>query len=240
MLPENKINAGNSSTVVDDEIVESIQVDDDEIIEVEDATGDVNIAAKLPPHGVYALKWKAGKKEESIYKSATKTTPHRAFVGVNNLSGAIQEEEYEGVTVFHGHMNSLQRPGKPTSDIHHFLNTVGNPAPNRTTVAQLESHVRETLDQEPLGYAELDWKAQYKNDKEQYIEIKTTMEAFPKHYIDSDGETVSSAKEGKWDGTYIQQVPHPVTGEPIEARLYIRKFLNQAEANKMKERMRSS
>lgn len=247
MLPENKINAGNSSTAVDDEIVESIQVDDDEIVEVEDSTGDVNVAAKLPPRGVYAFKFKAGKKEDSIYKSATKTTPHRAFVGVNGLTGAIQDEEYEGIVVFHNHINSLQRSGKPTSDLHHFLNVVGNPAPNRTTVAQLESHVRETLDQEPLGYAEIDWKAQYKSGKQtkdgkdEYLEIKTTMEAFPKHYINEDGETVAGPKEGgKWDGTYLQIVPHPITGEDIEARLYFRKFLTQSEANKMKERMRSS
>lgn len=237
MLPENKI-AGTA--VEDEEVVESITVDDDEIVEVEDSTGDVNIAAKLPPHGIYVAKLQAPKKEEGIYRSKTKSEPHRAFVGVNGMTLSLQDEEWEGTFVFVNHVNSLTRRGKPTSELHHILNIAGNPAPNRTTVATLEQHVRDTLAQEPVVYVEVDWRAAYKNDKEEYVDLKTAMEGFPKHYVDENGETVASAKEGKWDGTYVQELPHPRTGEPIQAQLWVRKFLTQAEASKMKAKMRST
>lgn len=238
MLPQNRINAGSSTAVEDDEVVETVKVDDDEIVEVEDSTGDVNIAAKLPPHGVYTVKLKNPKKEDAIYRSKSKDG--RAYAAINGLAVEIQEEEWEGVMAFQNHTNSLSRRGKPTSDLHHLLNVAGNPAPNRTTISELETHVRVTLEQEPIVYAELDWKASYKNSKGDYVDLKTTMEAFPKHYVDADGETVSSAKEGKWDGSYVQELPNPETGESVNAQLYIRKFLTQAEANKLKERMRSS
>lgn len=239
MLPQNKINTGNSTTAVEDEVVEKIEVDLDEEVEVEDSTGDVNVAAKIPPHNVYMIKWKPSKNEEAVYPSKTKSEPHRAFVGAGFV-GDVQDEEWEGTMVFVNHINSLQRKGKPTSDLHHFLNTVGNPAPNRQTIRELLEHTRETIAQEPVGYAEIDWRASYKKDDGTYTEVKTTMEGFPKHYVDENGETVSSAKEGKWDGSYVQSIPHPVTGEPIEAQLYVRKFLNQAEANKLKGKMRST
>lgn len=237
MLPENKIRTDSTNDVEDDEVVETIQVEDDEIVEVEDSTGDVNVAAKLPPHGIYAVKLRNPKKDDQIYKSKSKDG--RAFAAVNGLAVEIQEEEYEGFAAFVNHVNSLTRRGKTTSELHHLLNVAGEPAPNRTTVGQLETHVREVLEKEPVCYAEIDWKAQYKNGKGEYIELKTTMEGFPKHYVNSDGETVSSAKEGKWDGTYVQQLPHPETGEPVEAQLWVRKFLTQAEANKLRSKTRS-
>lgn len=239
MLPEQRLKDNSATEVDDEEVVETIQVDDDEIVEVEDSTGDVNVAAKLPPHGIYTVKWKPSKDEDAIYKSKTKSEPHRAFVGAAFV-GELQEEEWEGSMVFINHINSLQRRGKPTSDLHHFLNIVGNPAPNRATVGELEKHTRETLEQEPVGYAELDWKASYKNQKGDWIDLKTTMEAFPKHYVNNEGETVSTAKEGKWDGTYVQSIPNPESGEAVEAQLYVRKFLSQAEANKLKSKMRSA
>lgn len=239
MLPENKINTNTTDSGNEEEVVETIQVDDDEIIEVEDSTGDVNVAAKLPPHGIYAVKVRNPKKDDAIYKSKTKTD-HRAFVGINGLAVEIQDEEWEGFVAFQNHINSLQRRGKTTSDLHHLMHVAGSPTPNRQSVSELENHVRETLEQEPVVYAELDWKASYKNGKGEYIDLKTTMEGFSKHYVDKDGETVSSAKEGKWDGTYVQSIPHPETGEPIEAQLYVRKFLGQAEATKLKSKMRSA
>ncbi len=239
MLPEQKINSGNSA-VSDDETVETIQVNDDDEVEVEDSTADVNVAAKLPPHGIYTVKVKPPKDDEKIYKSKTKSDSPRAFVGVNGISVTIQDEEWEGSMAFVNHINSLQRRGKPSSELHHLLNLAGNPAPNRTTVGELETHVRATLEEEPVVYAELDWKASYKNDKGEYLDVKTTMEAFPKHYVDGNGETVASAKDGKWDGTYRQQIPNPSTGEDIEAQLYVRKFLTQSEASKMKAKMRTA
>ncbi len=237
MLPENKINSGG--TAVEDEEVQVLEVNYDEEVEVEDSTADVNVAAKLPPHFVATVKWKAGKAEDSIYAAKGKNPPHRAYVGAA-LFGEIQDEEWEGTPIYVNHINSLQRRGKPTSDLHHFLNTVGSPAPNRQTIGQLLAHTKETMEQEPVGYAEIDWKASFKNSKGEYVDIKTTMEAFPKHYVDENGDTVSSAKEGKWDGTYVQTLQNPETGEPVEAQLYVRKFLNQAEASKLKSKMRTS
>lgn len=236
MIPESKI---NTNPAQDEEVVEIIEVDDDEIIEVEDSTADVNVAAELPPHNVYMIKWKSGKNEDAVYKGKTKDGK-RAFCGAA-LIGNIQDEEFEGVPVFVNHINSLQRPGKPTSDLHHFANTIGSPIPNRQTVGQIVEHVKAFLEEEPVGYAEIDWKASYKNGKGEYIDLKTAMEGFPKHYVNSDGETVPSPKEGgKWSGKYLQKISHPETGEDIEARLYVRKFLTQSEANKLKDKMRSS
>jgi hypothetical protein len=235
MIPESKINKNPQ----EEENVEVIEVNDDETIEVDDATGDVNIAAKLPPHEIYTVQWKAGKKDDSIYKSKTKGDSPRAFVGAA-LVGTIQDEEYEGSMIFINHINSLQRRGKPTSDLHHLLNVVGNPAPNRTTVGELLDHTKETFDQEPLGLAEVDWKAQYKNRDGDYIELKVGMENFPRHFVNADGETVASAKEGKWDGTYVQTLENPENGEDVNAQLYVRKHLTQAEATKLKGKFRTS
>lgn len=194
MLPEQNINK-SGNTAVEDEAVETIEVNLDEELEVEDSTADVNIAAKLPAHGIYTCQWAANKKDNSIYASRTKSEPHRSFVGAG-LVGTIQDEEFEGTQVYVNHINSLQQRGKPTSELHHFLNVVGNPAPNRTTVGELKSFTESTLEQTPLGMAEIDWKASYKNDKGDWIDIATTMSRFPKHYVDADGNPLAKEKGG--------------------------------------------
>src|SRR5688500_10199176 len=113
MIPQNKLN--QTSDVDDENVEEVIQVDENEEVEVEDSTGDVNVQAKLPPHGVYAVKWK-GREKDAVYASRTKKAPHRSYVAIS-LVGTIQDEEYEGIYVFEPHMNSLQQRGKPTSDL---------------------------------------------------------------------------------------------------------------------------
>lgn len=224
MLPEQNINRSNTE-VSDTEPVEVLEVSDDEPIEVEDSTGDVNVAAKLPPHGIYAIKWNASKKENAVYKSKTKDAPHRAFVGAA-LAGAIQDEEFEGTPVYVNHINSLQRRGKTTSDLHHFLNVVGSPAPNKSTTGELTNHVISVLEESPIGMAEIDWRASYKKEDGTWADLKKTMTAFPKH----------KGEDGKWDGTYEQTLENPITGEKIDAQLYVVQHLTQAEATKEKKK----
>lgn len=228
MLPESHIN--NSPEA---DAVATIEADDDAIVEVEDATGDVNQAAKLPQRGIYPFKWKAGK-DEHPYKAATKGDNPRSFVGTS-LIGSLQDSggEFDGTVVFENHINSLTMRGKPTSKLHHFLNVVGAPVANRVTIGELLQHTKDVLEQEPIGMAEVDWRAAYKNDDNEWIEITKTMTGFPKHYVDSNGETVDSAKEGKWNGEYLQTIKSPKDGEDIQAQLYVRKYLTMSEAKKL-------
>lgn len=234
MLPENQINNNPA-----DDATETISVNDDEIVEVEDAQGDVNQAAKLPPRGIYPFKWKAGK-DEHPYKSVSAGDVPRSFVGTS-LVGSLQDSggEFEGTLVFENHINSLSKRGKTTSDLHHFLNVVGNPAPNRTTIGELLQFSKDVLESEPIGEAEIDWKASYKSGKktktgkDEWVDVVKTMTAFPKHYVDSEGNDSTKAEGGKWDGTYLQQVPNPLDGEPINAQLYVRQYLTNTEARKL-------
>lgn len=235
MLPESEINNNPAQ-----DAVEKVEVNDDEIVEVEDAQGDVNIAAKLPPRGIYPFAWKAGK-DDHPYKSVSAGETPRSYVGTS-LVGTLQDGsgEFEGTLVFENHINSLSQRGKTTSKLHHFLNVVGSPAPNRTTIGELLQHTKDVLEQTPVGEAEVDWRAAYKTGQKDkkghdvYEEVAKTMTAFPRHYVNDAGETVTKAEGGKWDGTYIQQIPNPKDGEPINAQLYIRQYLTRAEAKKLK------
>lgn len=228
MIPENQI---NNSPAAD--AVETTEVDLNEVAEVEDATGDVNVAAKLPPRGIYPFKWKAGK-DEHPYAAKTKGDTPRSFVGTS-LVGTLQDNggDFDGTLVFDNHENSLAKRGKPTSDLHHILNVFGSPAPNRTTIGELLQHTKDVLDQEPIGMAEVDWRAAYKDENGNWQEFVKTMTGFPKHYVNAAGETVDSAKEGNWDGTYVQTIKSPKDGEDINAQLYVRKFLTMSEAKKL-------
>lgn len=225
MIPEEKLNNNPEA-----EATETVEVDLNETVEVEDAQGDVNIAAKLPPAGVYPLKFKAGK-DEHPYATKTKKEPYRQFVGTS-LVGQFIDGEYEGSLVFVNHINSLVMRGKPTSELHHFLNIVGSPTSNKTTIGELLEHTRQVLDNSPVGMADVDWQASYKKEDGFYEVFKKKMTDFPKHYIDTDGKSITKEAGGKWDGSYEQSVPHPKDGEPVSAQLYIRTFLSQAEAKK--------
>lgn len=235
MLPESQINNNPA-----EDAVETIEVNDDEVVEVEDAQGDVNVAAKLPPRGIYPFKWKAGK-DDHPYKSVSKGETPRSFVGTS-LVGSLQNGggDFDGTLVFENHINSLSQRGKPTSRLHHFLNVVGNPTANRITIGELLQHCKDVLESEPVGSAEVDWRASYKGrnkkGEEEWIEVAKTMTAFPKHYVDANGETTTKAEGGKWDGTYLQQIPSPVDAEPLNAQLYVRQYLTDAEARKLQSK----
>lgn len=227
MIPEDKINNNPEA-----DATETVEIDLNEPVEVEDAQGDVNVASKLPPKGIYPLKFKSGK-DEHPYAGRTKKEPYRSFVGTS-LVGQFIDGEYEGMVVFENHINSLAMRGKPTSDLHHFLNIVGSPTSNKTTVGELLEHTRQVLENSPVGMAEVDWKASYKQDDGTYKDVVLTMEKFPRHYIDVEGKPLAKDQGGKWDGSYEQTIPHPKDGEPIQAQLYVRSYLSQSEAQKKK------
>lgn len=233
MIPEERINA-NSSPDAGEE-TQKIAVDLNAAVEVDDATGDVNQASKLPPAGIAPIRWKAGK-DDHPYAGVTKKEPHRNFVGTS-LVGQFVEGEYEGTLIFENHINSLAMRGKPTSDLHHFLNVAGSPLSNKSTVGEVLEFTKEVLEAEPLVMTEYDWKASYKKDDGTYEDVLTKMEKFPKHYVDTtqgenQGKPLAKEKGGKWDGTYEQTIESPVNGEPINAQLYVKAFLSQAEAKR--------
>lgn len=236
MIPESHINTSRTSDVDDSEVVERVEVDDSEVVEVDDATADVNVQAKLPPHGVYTIKWKAREKD-GVYKSKTKKEPHRSYVAAS-LVGSIQDEEFEGITVYEPHINSLQQRGKPTSDLHHFLNVVGTPAPNRSTIGELETFTSSVLEEEPVGMAEVDWRIAKKNEDGTYTDVLTTMTKFPKKYQrNEDGSFVIQNGKKVWTGEYEQSIEDEDTGETLNAQLYVKKHLTQAEATKLKQKL---
>lgn len=236
MIPESRINQNKSSDVDDSEVVERVEVDDNEEVVVEDSTADVNVQAKLPPHGVYTIKWRAREKD-GVYKSKTKKEPHRSYVAAS-LVGVIQDEEYEGTYVYENHINSLQQRGKLTSDLHHFLNVVGSPAPNRSTIGELEVFTSNVLDEEPVGMSEVDWKIGRKNADGTYTDLLTTMTKFPKKYQRSeDGSFVIQNGKKVWTGEYEQSIEDEETGETLNAQLYPKAHLTQAEATRLRQKL---
>lgn len=223
MLPENQINTSPDSNGE----AEHIAVDLDATVEVEDATADGNIAAPIPPAGLYPVKW-ADQEEKGLAGAATNSSPSRSYVGGNIIGRVVASGESFDEFPVYEYINSLTMRGKPTSDLHHFLNCAGSPAPNRCTVRELLTFAQNVLAENPAVQTFLDWKASYphptetqKNGKPKYIEVATSMEKFPKEIVD-----------GKWTGKRLQQVPHPITGEAINAQVYVRAFYTEAEAKK--------
>src|SRR5215831_11216940 len=145
MIPENHINRNASP---DAEAEETVEVDLNAEVEVADATADVNVAPPLPPAGIYPVKWKV-QKDKSVNAKATKPKKigdaSKAFVDVS-LQGELQAsgEDYDGSMIFE-YMNSIAFRGRPTSDIHHFMNICGSPAPNRIRVGELKTMLEEML-----------------------------------------------------------------------------------------------
>jgi hypothetical protein len=231
LLPEEHINANPAENAT-----ETVEVDLNEAVEVEDSTADVNIRAALPPRGAYAVKWKAA--EDGINASKTRKEPYRGFVGVK-LEGNIQDAEFEGLPVY-DYINSLSMRNKPTSDLHHFHNICGTPLPNRSTLGEIITATEELLSNNPVTNAELDWRASVKKDDGTYNEFVKTMTSFPKHYVGEDGKPLAKEKGGKWDNTYEQEIPSPIDGEPIGAQLYVRQHLTNAEAQKLKAKAKSA
>lgn len=223
MLPEENMPNHSPDTGKN---VEEVAVNLNDVVEVEDAQADGNLAAPLPPAGLYPVKW-FDKDEKGLSGQVTKTTPHRSYVGGNIIGKIVASGEgYDDMPVYE-YINSLTMRGKPTSDLHHFLNCAGQPAPNRSTVGELLNFALEVLKSNPAIQTYLDWKASYKTDKMKngftvYDDLALRMDKFPKEIVDD-----------KWTGKYLPWIEHPVTGEPINAQLYVRGFYTEAEAKKL-------
>lgn len=221
MLDETRINASPDANGE----AEVIEVDLDAVVEVEDATADVNIAAVIAPEGIYPCKW-SNADEKGLAAATTKpkgTNPTRHYVGGNIVGRIVANGEPFDDAPVYKYINSLSMRGKPTSDLHHFCNCASSPAPNRSTVRELLAHAEEVLQQNPAVYTHLDWRASYQKDDGTWHEFAKRMDQFPKHFDEN----------GKFDGTYEQQIKSPKDGELINAQLYVRAFYTEAEAKKL-------
>lgn len=213
---------------------EKVEVNWDEQVEVKDPTADVNVAAILPPAGIYPLKLKNAQDDQALNGKTTAGgpgVPPRSYVGGFIIAEVVATgEDYDGTPIYH-YLNSLTRRGKPTSDLHHLLNCAGQPASARMSVKELYHFAKEeVIESRPAVYGWIDWKASYatdeidpKNGKKIYKDITKKMEGFPKE----------KDEDGKFTGHYLQQVVSPVDGEPINAQLYIRAFYTEAEAKRL-------
>jgi hypothetical protein len=139
------------------------------------------------------------------------------------------DEHVNGQVIFVNQVNSLTFRNKPTSELHHLLNLSGHVAPNRISVGELKTFASEALAEEPTVMAEVDWEAQAPDKDGKWKPIKlgnkvlNRMANFPLEYDDDGNPT----------GRHVQTVENPVDGSPVNARLYVVKYLSQAEAQRL-------
>ena len=198
--------------VDESEIVETMDVDLNETIEVKDATADSNIPVRPPERGFYPVRWTGNSSKGENGIVIARDINKRPFLSLH-LKGNIIAED----TSFHNfpvtdYINTMVFSGKPTSDIHSFLNKLGSPVPNVISFADLKEHLINVLSNEPIGMIELDWKAGYKdsNSKTGWTEQYHHMEDFPKNE----------------DGTYSNIGKSKKDGEPIFASAYVAKHVS--------------
>lgn len=213
----------------DAEAAEEIAVDLDAEVEVEDSAADGNAAAPIPEAGFFPVKFTDGEEDKAFGGKVTKPKAgkvQRSYVG-GTVVGKIQDEGQPWhERIVSKYINSLTFGGRPTSDVHHFLNCAGQPAPNKSNVGALVEQVKNVLAGVPAVWCYLDWEASYPaedstKDEPHYIELVSTMKKFPVYRDAESGLMVR-----------LQSIPHPKTGEPVNARLVIKAFYTDAEAKK--------
>jgi hypothetical protein len=215
-FPENMINQSGIATADNaaDDAVETAQIDLDEKVEVADSTKDFNIVPPPPPAGEVVIQWELSEKGVVPARSAKVGQ----FLNVY-LTGHIimPNTEYDGYTVSE-YMNSIYNKLKGTSEVHDFMNKLGSPVPNSTTLRDLKTHIEKALAPKPVGTAELEWKVTERNpgdkraNKDGYVTIKNKMSQFSK-LPDGSG--------------YQNFVESSIDGDKIYAQAYISKHLRK-------------
>jgi hypothetical protein len=202
---------------------EPIEFDFNAPIEVEDASADFSVASKPPKAGIRPFKFKrnlekkatvGGREFVGVIPGIDKNK--QRFVGAHILLNLIDpdDEIYNNFQIGE-YVNTIKPKNKPTSALHSLMNYLGKPIENSEPPLSLIQKVSDTLDEEPTGYAELEWKASYKSRDGQWKVIHDRMESFPKE----------KDENGKFTGEYSNETENPDTGEKVYAFAYIRRFV---------------
>lgn len=206
---------------------ETIQVDLNEETGVENPEGDFNERTAPPPAGIYAFRW--GLDEKGVVPGVDKNK--KSFLNVH-LTGEIVGGEFEGFKSRY-YMNSILFGGKTTTEVHHFMNGVGEPLP-KMSLGSMKEKIEETLANHPVSYAQTEWKTGYqgtvvdpKTNKPKWVDQYLRMDQFPiVDELDDAGN-----KTGKRIRSFVAKSTKD--GEPIYAQFYIKRLLSPAEVQKL-------
>lgn len=213
----------------------SMDFDFEEVVHVKDATADVAVAPRPPQAGIWPIKIKRNMDKKV-------STPSREFIGVvpardksnkqyvaAHLTCFLIDDSDDADNNYNGYqlnafVSSQTGKGRPTSSLHSLLNYLGSPTGNDTPFLQLINHATEVFDEEPRGYAKVEWKAQYQDNDNKWKFVA----------IDANGNFVSEGTQGsknldrmenfpfnKETQEYDYIVESPKDGTPIYAVAYI-------------------
>lgn len=219
------------NTSPDTETEERVEVNLDEEVEVANPEGDFNERTAPPPasgsKSAQAFRWSLG--EKGVVPGVDKNK--KSFLNVYLVGELLGVDGYEGFTTNY-YMNSIIFKGKTTSEVHHFLNAVGEPA-GRMSLGQLKEKIEEVCANHPTSYAETEWKTGYqgtevdpKTNKPKWVDQYLRMDQFP--LVDEIDE--AGNKTGRKIRSFIAKSAKD--GEPIYAQFYIKRLLSTAEAQK--------
>lgn len=216
--------ATQTSTSPADDVAEKIEVNLDEEVEADDPEGDFNERVAPPlASKLQAVKWSLA--EKGVVPGVDKNK--KSFLGAHLVAELIGDESVEGFKTNY-YVNSIIFRGKTTSELHHFMNSIGEPLP-KMKLSEMKERIETALAKNPLGYVETEWKAGYqgtdvdpKTQKPKWVDQYIRMEQFPLvDDPDNPGKKIRShiAKSKK-------------DGEDIFAQLYIKQILSPGEVKK--------
>lgn len=187
---------------------------------------DINALIPQPPgsngkfgHGAYLLRARLLDRGDIANPKPGLTKEKVPFVTVG-LELEIVDEGSE----FHGfkmnkYINSLVQKMRQTSDVHWFMNCIGETLPEDISLGELIEKIKSALESEPMINSELEWRASRKigQGKYDYEDVATRMMDFPKS-PDGDGHIP------------VYTYKDPKSGEKTEHRAmaYVSKFLSQS------------
>ncbi len=219
MFPQENLN-----TSPDSDAVETAAIDLNAEIVADDPEADFNERNAPPPAGVYPIKWQLG--DKGVVPAQDKNG--KPYVAVY-LKGELQAESpFENYPVTY-YMNSIIFGSKGTSEVHHFMNCIGEPLPNRITLGEMKERIENALANSPVGNALCDWKGSYQSGVNQqtgkavWTDQYKSMKAFPIITDPNDPTKKIRSFIGK----------SPKDGENIFAQFVVKQHLSQSEAKKL-------
>lgn len=207
--------------------VEHVDIDMNAEVEAAKPEADFNERLAPPPAGIVPIKWSLA--EKGVVPSLSKNKV--PFLNVFLKGELLIPPPYENYPTNY-YMNSLVgRSG--TSEVHFFMHSVGEPLPARMTLGAMKDKLEEVLSNNPVGNAEVDWRASYQDgtdprtNKPKWVEQAMHMNQFPFiDELDDDGN-----KTGRKVRSHI--LKSKKDGEPLYAQLYVVKHLTQADVKKL-------
>jgi hypothetical protein len=203
---------------------EKTQVNLDEEVEVENPEGDFNERTAPPPASkCQAIRWSLD--EKGVVGSVDRNK--KSYLSVYLKGEVVGLDGFEGYTTKY-YCNSIVFAGRPTSEVHHFMNSIGKPL-GKMKLGEMKEVIEQELTNGPISYAETDWKASYqgtdvdKNNKPKWVDQATRMDQFP---LVDDPEN-----PGKKIRSF--QLVSKKNGEPLYAQYYIRRILSPQEVARL-------